>query len=54
MLAESCYEISAHKPIMQCSICGELIYEGDSYYVVEEQNVCECCINSFRRIAEGE
>lgn len=54
MLTESLMQSIARKPLMQCTICGEIIYEGDSYYVVEEQNVCECCINSFRRIAEGE
>ncbi len=54
MLTEYLMQSVARKPIMVCSICGELIYENDSYYVIEEQNVCECCINAFRRIAEGE
>lgn len=35
-----------------CSICGEDINKGDSCYEVGAQDVCEQCINTFRRIAE--
>lgn len=37
-----------------CSICGENILEGDSYYEVGALNVCEKCIDSFKKIAGEE
>lgn len=37
-----------------CSICGEDINKGDSYYEVGAQDVCEKCIDSFKRTAGEE
>lgn len=52
MESESCCEAPQSKVFKPCSICGENILEGDSYYEVGAQDVCEQCINTFRRIAE--
>lgn len=47
-------EASQSKVFKPCSICGENIVEGDSYYEVGALNVCEKCIDSFKKIAGEE
>lgn len=47
-------EAPQSKVFKQCSICGENIVEGDSYYEVGALNVCEKCIDSFKKIAGEE
>ena len=43
------------RPFITCDICGEKIfcedgiYEGDEYYQIEVQNICEDCIRKFLR-----
>lgn len=32
-----------------CSLCGEPIYEGDTYYDLFDEMFCDDCISSARR-----
>lgn len=49
-------EQRAKNPVLTCDICGNDIYEGDTYLSVEEWDrcVCEYCADSIGvwRIAE--
>lgn len=44
--------IDEAKPALRCDECDGMIYEGDNYYVIEDDYcVCEDCMASHRRIA---
>ena len=34
-----------------CDVCGEVIYEGDEYYKLGEDNICKQCVENAERIA---
>lgn len=40
------------KKIYTCSCCGYGIYNGDAYWNLSGQIVCEECINNLKQIAE--
>ncbi|CAB1262836.1 hypothetical protein ACFHWD_18215 [Clostridium sp. MT-14] len=58
MLPECCYEYRYEDPKAKiftvCDVCGEAIYVGDSYYRIENLDVCNDCINTFKVLAEEE
>ena len=40
--------------VYECSCCGESIYEGDTYYDINDDVWCEECILDARKEAESE
>jgi hypothetical protein len=38
-------------PKYTCDGCKEGIYEGDSYYLIEDETLCSDCIEKHRQIA---
>lgn len=38
-------------PLYECAGCGVGIYEGDTYYDLEDGDYCVECIGNFRRTA---
>ena len=57
-LPDSCYDYRYEAPkakaITKCDICGDAIYEGDSYFKIKDLTVCNDCINTFKTIAREE
>lgn len=43
---------AAHTAMYYCSICGTEIYEGDTMYVIEDENICEECVLDAKTTAE--
>lgn len=39
------------KPMHTCNWCHEGIYEGERYYEINDEIICENCINDCRHIA---
>ena len=35
-----------------CSECGNPIYNGQSYYEINDMKLCEDCMNNYRRIMD--
>lgn len=35
-----------------CDECGNAIYNGEPYYVINDTNICEDCMNNYRRIMD--
>lgn len=43
------------KVCCKCDDCNEDIYAGDDYYSISGMNICENCIEHYKRMAtEGE
>lgn len=42
------------EPVCSCDICGEDIFQGQLYYEIDSQNICEECIENGKRYAEHE
>lgn len=42
------------KPVYQCDHCKKDIYDGEDYYAIGDEIICEGCISDFRRTAEAE
>ena len=38
--------------VFVCSGCGDLIYDGDWYWDILDEQYCEACIESMRSVAE--
>lgn len=38
--------------VHECTLCGAEIYEGDTYYELDDKPICESCIEDARREAE--
>ena len=38
--------------ICSCEECGADIYEGETYYEIDDKCYCEDCVNGFKKIAE--
>lgn len=38
--------------VYYCSDCGEPIYEGDDYYEIAGDIICEKCIDNYKHTAE--
>lgn len=38
-------------PVYYCSCCNEPIYDGDYYYPIDGEKVCEYCIEDFKEKA---
>lgn len=36
----------------KCAKCGEIIYDGDEYYEIDEKTYCEACVYESYRTAE--
>lgn len=36
----------------KCAKCGEVIYDDDVYYEIDEKNYCEACVYESYRTAE--
>lgn len=41
-------------PVFYCDWCGGEIYDGDAYYEIGKECVCESCIDQQKRFAEVE
>lgn len=42
-------------PILHCGKCGNGIYEGEFYFRIDGDDICETCLNDeFGRFAEWE
>lgn len=56
ILPDCCYEYRYEAPkakiANKCDICGEDIYEGETYYEIFDENICENCIKECRRYGE--
>jgi formylmethanofuran dehydrogenase subunit E len=39
------------EPVFKCDKCGKTIYEGNYYYAIGDETICEDCINDFREVA---
>ena len=46
------YEEPLAKMVCSCSDCDSGIYEGDTYYEIENSKVCDDCIHDYSKIAE--
>lgn len=46
------YEEPVAKPVFVCDSCDMEIFEGEYYYEIETNLICEDCINDYRHIAE--
>jgi len=46
------------RPVTCCCECGEVIYEGDGYYKINDTDYCEACgmywLDQRRRVARRE
>ncbi len=49
-----CPNASEPPIVYKCSCCGEPIYEGDTYYDIDDDAWCEDCILDSRKEAERE
>ena len=54
-----CPNADEEQPVVFCVKCGEEIYENDSYYRIDNLDLCEDCFvehvkNKFGRTAERE
>ena len=38
--------------VTECSNCGQDIFEGEEYYLVDGNNYCENCMEGFRKVGE--
>lgn len=38
----------------RCSECGDKIYDGDVYYEIINEYICEDCVDNARKTAEVE
>lgn len=36
-----------------CDVCGEVIYEGEEYYKIGEDNICTECVSDAKTVARG-
>lgn len=43
---------AVHIPVCECEQCGSEIYEGETMYVINGENICENCITDSRTYAE--
>ena len=34
-----------------CDFCGNPLYEGETFYEIDNGKMCESCLESFRRFA---
>lgn len=48
----SCPNADEPRHVFICSICGESICEGEHYYDIYGEQICEYCIDKFRKEAE--
>ena len=46
------YESYRAEPVCECDNCSEIIFEGDEFYLIGRNIMCEPCVMSCRRIAE--
>lgn len=37
--------------VLHCDMCGEPIYEGDTYYDIAGDRICANCMDGYSRIA---
>ena len=45
-----CPNADEQQPIIICEECGEKIFENESYYKFDGQNLCEDCFVDFARL----
>lgn len=48
----NCPNAPESKPVYFCDLCGDGIYDGEPYYHINDNIVCEACIDTNRYIAE--
>jgi formylmethanofuran dehydrogenase subunit E len=57
-MPDFCYDYRYERPLAKavdtCNICGEDIYEGESYYDIENIIICNSCIEEFKKVAQEE
>ncbi|WP_434302690.1 hypothetical protein [Clostridium botulinum] len=55
-LPDCCYDYRYEAPkvkiVDRCDICGNNIYEGDDYYYISHMNICNNCIDEFKKVGE--
>lgn len=39
------------KAVLNCDLCGDEIFEGDYYYDLNGEVICENCVESARKVA---
>lgn len=47
-----CPNASEPPSVFVCSGCGDLIYDGDDYWEIMDEQFCESCIDGARGVAE--
>lgn len=48
---DGCMDCQDIESVIICDDCGGNIYESDGYYSVCDRNICDECIDIYRRIA---
>ena len=48
-LWESEFDITKYE---HCSECGNIIYNGESYYNIDGKRICEVCIDDYHEIMD--
>ena len=44
-----------NRPCLTCSVCGGSLYDGDTYYEIDNEDFCpECMISEFRKVVDLE
>lgn len=47
-----CPNADEPRVVCKCDVCGNDIYEGDTMYVIKDDNICEECIEDGETTAE--
>ena len=42
---------ASYKPVCECDMCGDDIYEDDVMYIVNDNNICERCMDECKTYA---
>ena len=50
--AHGCPEAPQDKPLLVCTCCGYEFNNGEAYYEVGSETLCEDCINDCKRIMD--
>lgn len=45
------YREEDYDPDFYCDMCGEPVYEGDVYFKIGNDRICECCIEGCKERA---
>jgi hypothetical protein len=48
---EDYYDAREREKYCTCDVCGEVIYEGESYYKLNDASICKECVSDAERTA---